>query len=112
MPSRVTDLDVIDPDVGEPGTSGTIPTGTGVSVRIPPWRFDEYGIDTDHDEAEFWRPEHTLEPFVLSAISKSRYSPSRGGEWPEYAIAGGIRTRIEANLVWLKRRSRRTHQSE
>jgi CRISPR-associated endoribonuclease Cas6 len=34
-----------------------------VLVRIPPWRFEEYGIDTDHDEAEFWRPEHTLEPF-------------------------------------------------
>lgn len=63
MPFRVTDLDVIAPDVGEPGTSGTISTGTGVLVRIPPWRFEEYGIDSGHDEAEFWRPEHTMEPF-------------------------------------------------
>jgi CRISPR-associated endoribonuclease Cas6 len=63
MPFRVDDLDVVTPDVGEPGTSGTISTGTGVLVRIPPWRFDEYGIDANHDEAEFWRPEHTMEPF-------------------------------------------------
>ena len=63
MPFRVDDLNVIEPDVGEPGTSGTIETGTGVLVRIPPWRFDEYGIDGDHDEAEFWRPEHAMEPF-------------------------------------------------
>jgi CRISPR-associated endoribonuclease Cas6 len=41
----------------------TIETGTGVLVRIPPRRFAEYGIDVDHDAAEFWRPEHTMEPF-------------------------------------------------
>lgn len=64
MPFRVTDLSVLSPDVGEPGTSGTISTGTGVLVRIPPWRFSEYGIDVDHDQAEFWKPEHTMEPFV------------------------------------------------
>ena len=63
MPFRVDDVTPLAPDVGEPGTSGTLSTGTGVLVRIPPWRFDEYGIDIDHDEAEFWRPEHTMEPF-------------------------------------------------
>jgi CRISPR-associated endoribonuclease Cas6 len=63
MPFVVSDVLPLSPDVGEPGTSGTIDTGTGVLVRIPPWRFDDYGIDVDHDEAEFWRPEHTMEPF-------------------------------------------------
>lgn len=63
MPFTVEDFSAISPDVGEPGTSGTIDTGTGVLVRIPPWRFEEYGMDVDHDEAEFWRPEHTMEPF-------------------------------------------------
>ncbi|WP_305148905.1 CRISPR-associated endoribonuclease Cas6 [Halobellus inordinatus] len=63
MPFHVEEVTPLSPDVGEPGTSGTIETGTGVLVRIPPWRFDEYGIDTDHDEAEFWRPKHTMEPF-------------------------------------------------
>jgi len=63
MPFHVDDVSPLAPDVGEPGTSGTIESGTGVLVRIPPWRFDDYGMDVDHDEAEFWRPEHTLEPF-------------------------------------------------
>lgn len=64
MPFRVDDVSVLEPDVGEPGTAGTIETGTGVLVRIPPWRFDEYGIDSNHDQAEFWRPKHTMEPFL------------------------------------------------
>jgi len=64
MPFIVESLSPLSPDVGEPGTSGTLESGTGVLVRIPPWRFDEYGIDSDHNQAEFWRPEHTMEPFV------------------------------------------------
>jgi CRISPR-associated endoribonuclease Cas6 len=64
MPFSVNDIISLSPDVGEPGTSGTLESGTGVLVRIPPWRFDEYGIDTEHDQAEFWRPEYTMEPFV------------------------------------------------
>lgn len=63
MPFHVDEVTPLSPDVGEPGTSGTIETGTGVLVRIPPWRFDEYGIETDHEEAAFWRPKHTMEPF-------------------------------------------------
>lgn len=63
MPFTVKDVTPLSPDVGEPGTSGQIDTGTGVLVRIPPWRFDDYGIEIDHDESEFWRPEHSLEPF-------------------------------------------------
>jgi CRISPR-associated endoribonuclease Cas6 len=63
MPFRVTDMSALTPDVGEPGTSGTIETGTGVVVRIPPWRFDDYGIDPDGDDFAFWRPEYTVEPF-------------------------------------------------
>lgn len=63
MPFHVDAVEPLSVDVGEPGTAGTLSTGTGVLVRIPPWRFDEYGIDVDHDQAEFWRPEHTMEPF-------------------------------------------------
>lgn len=64
MPFRVTDLSDLNPDVGEPGTSGTLETGTGVLVRIPRDRLDEYGIDTvEGNAAEYWRPEHPLEPF-------------------------------------------------
>ncbi|QZA88401.1 CRISPR-associated endoribonuclease Cas6 [Salinarchaeum sp. IM2453] len=63
MPFTVERITPLSPDVGEPGTTGTIETGTGIVVRIPPWRFDEYDLDIDHDQAEFWRPEHTMEPF-------------------------------------------------
>lgn len=63
MPFTVEGFTPLAPDVGEPGTSGIIETGTGVVVRIPPWRFEEYGLDVEHDEAEFWKPEHTMEPF-------------------------------------------------
>ncbi|ALG81758.1 CRISPR-associated endoribonuclease Cas6 [Halanaeroarchaeum sulfurireducens] len=63
MPFHVEAVSALSPDVGEPGTSGRLSTGTGVVVRIPPQRFDEYGIEVDHDEAEFWRPEHSMNPF-------------------------------------------------
>lgn len=64
MPFRVTEVSALDPDVGEPGSAGTIETGTGVLVRIPPWRADEYGIEKRGDDAIFWRPRHGMEPFV------------------------------------------------
>jgi len=64
MPFTVDDVVPIDPDVGEPGTSGTIETGTGVLVRIPQERADDYDIDSDGDQAIYWRPHHSMEPFV------------------------------------------------
>ncbi|MFC7155080.1 CRISPR-associated endoribonuclease Cas6 [Halomarina halobia] len=65
MPFRVEDASALTPDAGEPGTSGTIETGTGLLVRIPPWRCEEYGIDhPGGDTAVFWRPEHTTEPLM------------------------------------------------
>lgn len=64
MPFHVDGVNPLSPDVGQPGSKGTLGTGTGVMVRIPPWRFEEYGIETEHEEAEFWRPQHTMEPFL------------------------------------------------
>lgn len=68
MPFYVTELAPVTVDVGEPGTSGTLETGTGVLVRIPPERCGEYGIEhpdgPDGDTAVYWRPEHTMDPFV------------------------------------------------
>ena len=85
MPFRVEDVSALSPDVGEPGTSGTIDTGTGVLVRIPPWRFEDYGLDIDHEEAEFWRPEHTMEPFVNQV--EANLDRKHGLYAPEY-LAG------------------------
>lgn len=64
MPFTIKRVHALSPDVGEPGTSGTLESGTGVLVRVPPWQREEYGIEADHgDTATFWRPEHTMEPF-------------------------------------------------
>jgi len=63
MPFHIDELTSLSPDVGgEPGSSGTIETGTGLLVRIPPWRCDDYGIENPGEEAVYWQPEHTIEP--------------------------------------------------
>ena len=64
MPFTVEEIRALSPDVGEPGSRGTLESGTGVVVRIPPWQREAYSIDDSHgDTATFWRPEHTMEPF-------------------------------------------------
>jgi len=65
MPFEVTDFSLVAPDVGEPGTAGVMETGTGLLVRIPPWRADEYDIENDGENAQFWRPEHSMEPLRI-----------------------------------------------
>ncbi|USZ68374.1 CRISPR-associated endoribonuclease Cas6 [Halorussus salilacus] len=84
MPFRVEDLSVLAPDVGEPGTSGVIETGTGVVVRIPQHRFEDYDIDPDGNAAAFWRPEYTTEPFRVQVRNNldrkhGRFYPERPG---------------------------------
>lgn len=65
MPFHVDNVTSLAPNVGEPGTRGTLETGTGLLVRIPPWKCTEYGIDhPGGDSAVFWRPKHTTEPLV------------------------------------------------
>lgn len=66
MPFHVDDLSIIDPDVGEPETSGTIETGTGVLVRLYDHHREEYGIDAEDADGTptYWRPEHSMEPFI------------------------------------------------
>jgi CRISPR-associated endoribonuclease Cas6 len=62
MPFHVDHVSSLAPDVGEPGTTGTIETGTGLLVRIPPWKAEEYGIKSEGEQAIYWRPEHSMEP--------------------------------------------------
>jgi len=70
MPFMIEEMQTLSPDVGEPGTQGTLETGTGVLVRIPPWQRDRYEIEVDHgDSATFWRPEHKMEPFRKQLIA-------------------------------------------
>lgn len=72
MPFHVADVTPIEPDVGPPGTSGVLETGTGILVELPPWRREEYGIDAiDREQvadggtetAVYWRPHHTTAAF-------------------------------------------------
>lgn len=65
MPFEVTEMSLLSPDVGEPGTSGVLESGTGLLVRIPPWRADDYGIEHDGENATFWQPEHSMEPLKV-----------------------------------------------
>ena len=53
MPFEATDISLLAPDVGEPGTQGALETGTGVVCRLPPWRCEEYGIETDDEIDRF-----------------------------------------------------------
>lgn len=64
MAFSVTELSSVDPDVGEPGTRGTIETSTGVFVRLFDAHREQYGIESEHEGTPtYWRPEHTVEPF-------------------------------------------------
>lgn len=64
MAFRVEEVTAFSPDVGEPGTRGTLSTGSGVLVRIPPHRLEEYGLESESDgESLFWRDEYPMEPF-------------------------------------------------
>ncbi len=63
MPFTVTGLSVVEPDVGEPGSTGVLESGTGLLIRIPPWRCEEYRIDhPGSDTATFWQPEFGMVP--------------------------------------------------
>lgn len=62
MPFEISGISMLTPDVGEPGTKGVLDTGTGVIVRIPPWRAEEYGVETDGKHATFWEPDHGMDP--------------------------------------------------
>lgn len=64
MQFSIEEVSSLSPDVGEPGTRGTLETGSGVLVRIPPWRLEEYGLEDESDGASlFWQPEYSMEPF-------------------------------------------------
>lgn len=81
MQFRIEEVTPLSPDVGEPGSSGTIETGSGVLVRIPPWKHEEYGIESESDgESLFWRPEYSMEPLQVQLENNldrkhDRFSP-------------------------------------
>jgi len=70
MEFTIDEIVPLSPDVGEPGSKGTLETGSGVLVRIPPWRQEEYGIAAESEgESLFWRPEYSIEPFQNQLVN-------------------------------------------
>lgn len=65
MSFTVTDIQPVNADVGEPGTQGVLATETGVLVRIPDHKYDEYGITPDGNPPyRCWEREYSLDPFI------------------------------------------------
>jgi CRISPR-associated endoribonuclease Cas6 len=64
------------PDVGEPGSTGRLETGTGVFCALGPTQVDHYDIEAPEMEAGesqtevYWRPRHGMEP-LQDAIERS-----------------------------------------
>lgn len=82
MPLTVEEITGVHTDVGEPGTQGVLECATGLVVRIPPWRFEEYSIDAPSDAPEFWKPEHSLRP--LKHQLQNNLDRKHGLFCPEY----------------------------
>lgn len=82
VPLTVEEVTGVTPDVGEPGTKGVLETATGLVVRIPAHRFDEYGINAPSDAPEFWKPEHSLRPLKIQLTNN--LDRKHGHFCPEY----------------------------
>jgi len=64
LPFNVADTSLFGVDVGEPGTTGTFSTASGVYVPLKRDRWDEFGIDPEYDTEEIgWVPEYSLDVF-------------------------------------------------
>lgn len=92
LPFSVDSTTTITTDVGEPGTTGTLTTSTGVYTRLKRDRWDEFGIDHDYETSEIgWVPEHSLGVFRQRLVENLSWkhrqvfrdylaTPEEGGE--------------------------------
>lgn len=68
MRFEIDDITRHAPDVGEPGSTGTLTTGTGVFCAFTRQQAVEYNLDTseidagDTETKMYWRPEHGMGP--------------------------------------------------
>lgn len=73
-PFEIEDLRMLDVDVGEPTTEGTLETATGVVVRLFDAHREAFGIDGDYDGSPtYWRPEHAIQPFRQAIADNLQY---------------------------------------
>lgn len=65
MEFSVQDVSTLGVDVGEPGESGVLRTDTGVYVRLPSERWEEYGITPEYNAEQIsWVPDHPIGLFL------------------------------------------------
>lgn len=55
MSFHVEDIRTVEPDVGEPGTSGVIESGTGVVCHLYEDTVEKYGIEPEGNQDPFWK---------------------------------------------------------
>jgi len=86
MRFEVTDISGHAPDVGEPGSTGRIDTGTGVFCALSRELAEQHGLDTtemDAGESEtdtFWRPKHGMEPLQATIQRSLQRTHERFGD--------------------------------
>jgi len=77
MQFSVEDMSLENPNVGKPGTGGTIKTETGVLVRLDEDECEEYGIEYGGEQGSgnytYWNSEHPLDAFVDHIESNLSY---------------------------------------
>jgi CRISPR-associated endoribonuclease Cas6 len=66
LPFTVEDVTVVEPDVGAPGTTGTLETSTGVYTRLSDDICEEYGIEPYRTGDTYWSSEsdHPIGAFI------------------------------------------------
>jgi len=85
MRFEVTDISGHAPDVGEPGSTGRIDTGTGVFCALSRELAEQHGLDTTEMDGEsetdtFWRPKHGMEPLQATIQRSLQRTHERFGD--------------------------------
>lgn len=62
------------PDVGRVGTTGTMKTQTGLYLRLPAEKRNEYGVETPYEGVISWTPDHGSEAFRSRVTDSAQWS--------------------------------------
>lgn len=80
MRFHVDEATFVEPDVGPPGTTGTIETDTGIVQPLRDDICEEYGISTDYDHRTYWTHDHPLDALVDALRSNLDFKHALYGE--------------------------------
>lgn len=78
MTFRIEDTSSFDVTVGEAGTKGVLETTTGVLVKLQNPTNQDCGMENAPDSGvTYWRPEHSLKPFITAVRENARRKHER-----------------------------------